>query len=143
MYENERNLDYQEGLIYLENRGFEVLSVTTDGRKGLTKIFEKYYYQICQFHIQKGVLTLLTKSPRSEAGKELNQINKTFIKDKVTEQDLTHKIDTFTEKYKDFLAEKSEADPNKFKHQKILKVLKKYKNNMKYLFNYQTKPRRV
>ena len=61
---NETNLDYEEGLKYLEERGFEILRVVTDGRRGLANIFKKYPYQICQFHIQKGIRTLLTKNPR-------------------------------------------------------------------------------
>jgi hypothetical protein len=83
---NETNSDYQEGLTYLEKKGFKILGVTSDGRRGLSRVFSKYPYQICQFHIQKGIRTLLTKNPRSEAGKELYKLNKTFIQDKLTQQ---------------------------------------------------------
>ena len=76
---NETNLDYKEGLNYLESRGFEIIGVVTDGRRGLANVFRNYPYQICLFHIQKGVRTLLTKNPKSEAGKNLYLINKTFI----------------------------------------------------------------
>lgn len=137
---NEANRDYQEGLNYLENRGFEILSVTTDGRRGLVKIFGKYPYQTCQFHIQKGISILLTKSPKSEAGKELNEINKSFIKDRLTELELTQKLALFVKKHIDFLNEKSEFDPTKFKHQRLLKALRKYKSNLKYMFTYQSNP---
>jgi hypothetical protein len=130
-------VDYQEGLNYLENRDFEILSVTTDGRRGLTRIFQKYPYQVCQFHVQKGISILLTKFPRTEAGKELQEINKNFIKDKLTEQELGKKLAQYSQKYSDFLSEKSETDPTKFKHQRLIKALRKYKNNMKYLFTYQ------
>ena len=138
---SETNRDYQQGLNYLENRGFEILSVTTDGRRGLAKIFENNSYQTCQFHIQKGISVLLTKFSRTEAGKELQEINKNFIKDRLTEQELGQKLALFTQKHNDFLNEKSEADPNKFKHHRQLKALRKYKNNMKYLFTYQTSPK--
>ena len=74
-----RQNGYQEGLNYLENRGFEILGVVTDGRRGLANVFKKYPYQICLFHIQKGIRTLLTKNPKSEAGQSLYLINKTFI----------------------------------------------------------------
>lgn len=137
---NETNRDFQECLNYLENRGFEILSVTTDGRRGLSKIFQNYPYQTCQFHIQKGVSILLTKSPKSEAGKELKEINKTFIKDRLTEQELSLKLAEFTHKHKNFLNEKSETDPTKFKHQRLIKALRKYKNNMKQMFTHQSNP---
>jgi len=138
---SETNLDYQEGLNYLKNKGFEILSVTTDGRRGLARIFGNYFYQTCQFHIQKSVSILLTKFPRTEAGKDLKEINKNFIKDRLTEQQLGEKLTLFSQKHKDFLNEKSETDPSKFKHQRLLKALRKYKNNMKYLFTYQTNPK--
>lgn len=124
----------------MQNRGFEILSVTTDGRRGLARIFHKYPYQICQFHIQKGISTLLTKFPRSHAGRDLNEINKIFIKDRLTEQELGKKLAEYTHQHSDFLTEKSDNDLSKFKHQRLLKALRKYKNNMKHLFTFQTNP---
>jgi hypothetical protein len=137
---NETNADYQEGLTYLEKKGFKVLGVVTDGRRGLSKVFQNYPYQICQFHIQKGVRTLLTKNPRSEAGKELYKINKTFIQDRLTQQQFLHKIETYLQTYQDYLNEKSETNPEQYKHQRLRKALNKYKykNNLKYMFTFQT-----
>lgn len=125
---NETNRDYQEGLVCLEGRG-------------LAKIFVKYPYQTCQFRIQKSVSTLLTKFPRTEAGKELQEINKGIVKDRLTEQQLGEKLALFSQKYTNFLNEKSETDPSKFKHLRLLKALSKYKNNMKYLFTCQANPK--
>jgi hypothetical protein len=135
---HETSWDYQEGLDYLENRGFEILSVTIDGRRGLSKIFHKYPYQVCQIHIQRGISTLLTKSPRSDAGRDLNYINKNFIKYKLTEQELGKTLSVYTKIHQEYLNEPSESDPAKPKHQRLFKALKKYKNNMKYLFTYQS-----
>jgi hypothetical protein len=47
----------------------------------------------------------------------------------------------YTHKHSDFLTEKSETDLGKFKHQRLLKALGKYRNNMKYLFTYQENPK--
>ena len=135
---HETNADYQEGLNYLKSTGFEILSVTTDGRRGLSNIFQKYPYQVCQNHIQRGISTLLTKSPRSDAGRDLNYINKNFIKYKLTEQELGKTLAIYTKKHKEYLNEPSESYPTKPKHQRLFKALKKYKGNMKYLFTYQT-----
>lgn len=122
----------------MENRGFEILSVTTDGRRGLSQIFHKYPYQVCQNHIQRGISTLLTKSPRSDAGRDLNYINKNFIKYKLTEQELGKTLAVYTNKHNQYLNEPSESDPTKPKHQRLFKALKKYKSNMRCLFTYQT-----
>lgn len=135
---NETNLDYQEGLDYIESKGFEILSVTTDGRRGLSQIFHKYPYQVCQNHIQRGISTLLTKSPRSNAGRDLNYINKNFIKYKLTEQELGRTLAIYSKIHQEYLDESSESDPTRPKHQRLFKALKKYKNNMKYLFTYQS-----
>ena len=135
---HETNLDYQEGLNYVEDKGFEILSVTADGRRGLAGIFHKYPYQICQSHIQRGISTLLTKSPRSDAGRGLNYINKNFIKYKLTEQELGKTLAIYSKKHKEYLNETSESNLNKPKHQRLFKALKKYKSNMKHLFTYQS-----
>lgn len=138
--ENETNLDYQEGLNYLEIRGFEIAGVVTDGRRGLPKIFAKYPYQICQFHIQKGARTLLTRNPKSEAGKELFVLNTSFIKDKVSQEQFSFELKNLTQKHKEYLEEKSETDSRTYKHQRLRKPLNKLKSNTKHLFTFQEYP---
>jgi hypothetical protein len=137
---SETNLDYQEGLNYLESKGFEILGAVSDGRRGLSRVFSKYPYQVCQFHIQKGVRTLLTKNPKSEAGKDLYKLNKTFIQDKLTQQQFLHEIEAYLQKHQLYLNEKSETNPKQYKHQRLRKALNKYKNNLKYMFTYQSNP---
>lgn len=135
----ENNNHYREGLSYLESRGFEILGVVSDGRRGLAGIFAIYPYQICQFHIQKGVSTLLTRNPKSQAGKDLKQFNGTFIKLKLTKAQFLEQIESYLKTHQDYLNEMSETDPATHKHQRLRKALNKYKNNLKYMFTYQTK----
>jgi hypothetical protein len=137
---SETNNHYQEGLNYLESRGFEILGVVSDGRRGLARIFSKYPYQICQFHIQKGVSILLTRNPKSIAGKELKQFNDTFIKIKLTKSQFIEQIENYLKINQDYLNEMSETDPKQYKHQRLRKALKKYKNNLKYMFTCQNDP---
>ena len=134
---NETNLDYQEGLNYLEKKGFEILGVVTDGRRGLANIFKDYPYQICQFHIQKGIRTLLTKNPKSDAGKSLYLINKTFIKDKLTKYEYLKKIEHHLKTHQDYINEISDTDLTKYKHEQHRKALRKIKNNLKDIFTFQ------
>jgi hypothetical protein len=136
----ETNADYLEGLNYLESRGFEILSVVSDGRRGLVRIFSKYPYQICQFHIQKGVSTLLTRNPKSSAGKELQQFNDTFIKLKLTKAQFLEQIEYYLKTHAEYINEMSDSDPTTHKHQRLRKALNKYKNNLKYMFTNQTEP---
>ena len=137
---NETNFDYQEGLKYLENKDFEILGVVTDGRRGLANVFKNYPYQICLFHIQKGIRTLLTKNPRSEAGKSLYLINKTFIKDKLTKQGYLEKIEEHLKTHQEYINEMSDTDPTKYKHERHRKALRKIQNSLKYMFTFQDHP---
>jgi hypothetical protein len=137
---SETNNHYQEGLNYLESRGFEILGVVSDGRRGLARIFNKYPYQVCQFHIQKGVSTLLTRNPKSPAGKELKQLNDTFIKLKITKGQFIEQIETYLKTHQDYINEMSETDPKQPKHKRLRKAINKYKNNLKYMFTYEINP---
>ena len=131
------NTDYKEGLDYLECRGFEILGVVTDGRRGLVNVFKNYPYQTCQFHLQKGIRTLLTKNPKSDAGKSLYLINKTFIKDKLSKKDYLEKIEIHLKTHQDYINEMSDIDPTKYKHERHRKALRKIKSNLKHIFTFQ------
>lgn len=134
---SETNTDYQEGLNYLESKGFEVLGVVSDGRRGLARIFAKYPYQVCQFHIQKGVSTLLKMNPKSEAGKNLKTLNNTFIKEKWTYSTFMENIEVYLKNHCRYLNEMSDLDPKRHKHERLRKALNKYNLNHKYMFTFQ------
>jgi hypothetical protein len=137
---SETNNHYQEGLNYLESRGFEILGVVSDGRRGLAGIFKDYPYQVCQFHIQKGVSTLLTRNPKSIAGKGLKQFNDTFIKLRLTKAQFLEQIEIYLKTHQHYLNEMSETDPKQLKHKRLRKAISKYKNNFKYMFTFQNSP---
>jgi hypothetical protein len=80
----------------------------------------------------------LTKNPKSEAGKELKIINDKFIKLRATEDQMGYQLALLCKRHVKFLSEKSPTDPKKYKHTNIIKALKKYKNNLKYMFTFQT-----
>ena len=130
--------NYLEGLNFLLKNSFQILSVTIDGRKGIPYVFKAYPVQICQFHIQKRIRTLLTQNPRSEAGKELKQINSLFIRNKLTEDQLGKTLALYCRRNYYFLTEKNEQ--NQYKHRRLIQALRSFKRNMKYLFTFQQYP---
>jgi hypothetical protein len=134
---SETNKDYQGGLDYIESKGFEILGVVSDGRRGLARIFKNYPYQVCQFHIQKGVSKLLKMNPKSQAGKDLKIYNNTFIKGKWTYSKFMQEIENYLKKHQDYLNEMSEIDPKRYKHERLRKALNKYNLNHKYMFTFQ------
>ena len=50
---NEKNALYIKGIQELIDKGFEVIAIVCDGRKGLLQSFNDIPVQMCQFH-QKG-----------------------------------------------------------------------------------------
>jgi len=133
--ESEKKEHYLEGLKFLIEKGFTILSVTIDGRRGIASVFSKYPVQVCQFHVQKRVSTLLTKNPRTNEGKELKQINDLFIKNRLTEKQLGRTLALFCKRNHAFLTERNEQ--GNYKHYRIIQALRCYKRNMKYLFTFQ------
>ena len=133
--QSETKASYLEGLKHLEEKGFQIQSVTIDGRRGIPDVFKDYPVQTCQFHIQKRISTLLTRNPKTQAGKELKQINDLFIKNKLTEKELGKTLALYCKRKYYFLSEKNEQ--GKYKHNHIIQALRCFKRNMKYLFTYQ------
>jgi hypothetical protein len=66
---------------------------------------------------KKGVSMLLTRNPKSIAGKELKQFNDTFIKLKLTKSQFIEQIENYLKINQDYLNEMSETDPKQYKLQ--------------------------
>lgn len=72
--EAETRQEYQQGLDFLLNKGFEIQSVSIDGRRGIPQVFNQYLVQVCQFHVQISILIKTIKTtlnPRSDCGMRL------------------------------------------------------------------------
>jgi len=147
---SETKLEYLEGLLFLLKRGFTILSVTIDGKRGIPAVFssktlgqqgivcEPIPIQLCQFHVQKRISTLLTNHPQTDAGKQLKQINDNFIKNRLTEQQLGRTLGLYVRMNYNFLIERNEQ--GEYKHIRIIRALKTYHRSFKYLFTYQDYP---
>ena len=73
---HERLIDYQEGIDYLEEHGYEVKGIVCDGLRGIFQHFSNYPVQMCQFHQVAIVRRCITQSPKLESGKELKALVK-------------------------------------------------------------------
>jgi hypothetical protein len=136
--ESESKKEYQEGLKYLEELGFDIMSVTIDGRRGIPFVFNKYPVQICQFHIQKNILKRTTLKPKTDCGKILKQIGKEFIKVRWSEVDFELLYDMVKTDFKEFLKEKNEN--NQFKHRQLRSAMTGIKIALPYLFTSANNP---
>jgi hypothetical protein len=118
--------------------GYTILSATTDGKRGLFRVFKEYPTQMCIFHQIKIVQRYITKHPRLEAGKDLQKI---LAKLKYTnEKNFTKALDIWYLKYKSFIEEKTtnpESGKSFYTHYKVRATYRSLRANLPYLFTYK------
>ncbi len=139
--EKELAADYLRLKLFLEKKGYEINSITIDGKRGAASVFEGIPVQICQFHQVKTITAKLTRKPKLEAGADLRRISLTLTK--TTEKIFTEELDGWHEKWKDFLNEKTlnpETGRKHFTHKRLRSAYRSLKTNLPCLFTYLKYP---
>lgn len=137
----ERIKIYETGRKHLEKNGFKIKAVVLDGRRGVRSVFEGIPVQMCHFHQKQIVRRQLTLNPKLEASIELKEIVSTLAN--TDETAFTNKLNTWHEKWKDFLKEKTtDFKTGKwfYTHKKIRSAYHSLKTNLPFLFTYQRYP---
>ena len=137
----ERPIVYILGRRHVESLGYEITSVTVDGKRGLLTVFKDVPVQMCQFHQIQIVTRYLTRKPQLEASKELRKITLTLTYS--TELEFIKKLDCWHEKWKDFLNEKTiNPDTGRwfFTHKRLRSAQRSLITNLPYLFTYLKYP---
>jgi len=70
----ETNNQYIEGILELKKRGFTILGIVCDGRRGLLQSFKSIPIQMCQFHQVAIIRRYITKNPKLPASIELKEV---------------------------------------------------------------------
>lgn len=70
----ETNQLYVQGIEELKSKGYKILGIVCDGRKGLIQAFKDIPVQMCQFHQSAIIRRYLTKRPKLQAGMELMDV---------------------------------------------------------------------
>lgn len=96
---------YVQGIAELGRRGYRVLGIVCDGRRGLFNAFPDIPIQMCQFHQQKIVTTRLTRRPKTEAGRELRSL--TLMLTKTDRESFEGALYLWHEKWADYLDERT------------------------------------
>jgi len=111
--------DYVEGIEYLEDNGFIIKGIVSDGLKGLRNKFPQYKFQHCQFHQIQTVKTKLTNNPKTEAAIELLNLVKLMCR--TDKESFIRLFNVWETKWIDFLKEKStnEDGMTTYKHQRL------------------------
>lgn len=134
---NETNALYIQGIKELQSKGFQIVAIVCDGRKGLLQSFEAIPVQMCQFHQSEIIRRYLTKKPKLKAGQELKEIvDLMTVTDK---ESFEGALGEWFEKWEDFLNERS-VNPLKnktfYKHKKLRSAYRSLKTNLPWLFTW-------
>ncbi len=76
----EKAIYYKVAMNKLREKGYKIQSITCDGKHDLLKDLFDTPIQLYQFHQVVLVMRKLTRKPKSEAGKELQELIKTLKK---------------------------------------------------------------
>ncbi|MFT5602460.1 MAG: hypothetical protein ACI9N1_002716 [Flavobacteriales bacterium] len=68
---NETNFLYKKGITELEEKGYTIAAIVSDGRKGLSQSFGSIPVQMCQFHQVAIIRRYITKNPKLPASIDL------------------------------------------------------------------------
>jgi len=128
---------YQEGIETIQSQGFEILGITTDGRRGIFKAFGDIPVQMCHFHQKQIVKRYITSNPKLEAGIELKEIvSKLTITDEAL---FEYWLTEWFNKWSTFLKEKT-LDPKTrrkhYTHRRLRSAYNSLKSNLPYLYTY-------
>ncbi len=138
--ESEKKIWYLEGLKYLEDLGFKILSVTIDGRRGIADVFKLYPVQTCHFHQAQTINRYITKNPKLLPSKQLQTIIKTLPR--TNRYAFETRFDYWLEVNQDFINEKTrnpETNRLRYTHSKLRSAVRSIQNNLPYLFTWQEK----
>jgi len=134
---NETNLLYQKGIQELIDKGFSILAIVCDGRKGLINSFNDIPVQMCQFHQAAIIRRYLTKRPKLQASRELMAI--VDLMKKTDKESFSGSLITWLEKWQKFLDERSinlETRNTFYTHRKLRSAGRSLKNNLPWLFTW-------
>ncbi len=131
----ETNKQYQEGIKELQARGYTILAIVCDGRRGLLNSFKNIPVQMCQFHQAAIIRRYITKRPRLQASIELNNLVK--LMSKTDKESFVGGLDEWYEKWKSFLNERTvneETGKSYYSHKRLRSAYRSLKTEYEMAF---------
>lgn len=122
----------------LEDLGYTLLSVTADGFPGIKTAFSGLLYQMCLVHMERLVIYGTTRNPQLEAGQVLLALTKTLHN--TGSNTFIMRFKAYTEKYRDFLNEKTTnplTNEQYWTHENLRRAYKRLVRHRKYLFAFE------
>lgn len=134
---NETNQKYIEGIKELQSRGFHILGIVCDGRKGLVQSFNKIPVQMCQFHQSAIIRRYLTRNPKLKAAKELMVV--VDLMKQTDRESFEGALSDWFEKWETFLNERTKNTETRktfYTHKRLRSAYRSLKTNLNWLFTW-------
>jgi len=133
----ETNQLYIRGVRELIKKGYLVLAVVCDGRRGLLQSFGDTPVQMCQFHQAAIIRRYITKKPKLAASIDLKQIVDLLTKtDKESFEGL---LEEWFDKWETFLNDRTvneETGKSHYTHKRLRSAYRSLKTNMPWLWTW-------
>ncbi len=133
----ETNSLYKKGIMELESKGFEVLAIVCDGRRGLIRSFRSIPVQMCQFHQAAIIRRYITKNPRLPASIELKEI--VGMMKRTDKESFEGALMLWYKKWKSFLDERTvneNTGKSHYTHKRLRSAYRSLKTNLPWLFTW-------
>ena len=133
----ETNSLYIQGVLELKDKGYKILAIGCDGRKGLPQSFGNIPVQMCQFHQSAIIRRYLTKRPKLTAAKELMEV--VDLMKQTDKESFTGALKEWFNNWEDFLNERTvNLNNNKsfYTHKRLRSAYRSLKNNLPWLFTW-------
>lgn len=134
---SETNALYLQGVNELKRKGFEVLAIVCDGRKGLFQLFGDIPIQMCQFHQVAIIRRYITKNPKLPASIELKEL--VAIMKMTDKESFEGGLELWFIKWKSFLNERTtnlKTGKSHYTHKRLRSAYRSLKTNSKRLFTW-------
>jgi hypothetical protein len=133
----ETNALYKKGIQELKNKGFVVIAIVCDGRRGLINSFSNIPVQMCQFHQVAIVRRYITKRPRMPASIELMEI--VLMMKQTDKESFEGTLKLWYKRWKSFLNERTqneETGKSHYTHKRLRSAYRSLKTNQPWLFTW-------
>ena len=134
---NETNSLYREGVAELQSKGYTIIAIVCDGRRGLLNSFENIPVQMCQFHQAAIMRRYITKRPRLQASIELNKIMRQLPK--TDKESFVGALQDWLGNWSGFLNERTtniETGKSFYTHKRLRSAYRSINTNLKWLFTW-------
>lgn len=134
---NETIKQYKKGILELQKRGFKILAIVCDGKRGLLKSFNNIPIQMCQFHQVAIIRRYITKNPKLLASIELKKLVSTL---KLTDKEsFIASLYIWFKRWENFMKQRTTnpvTNKSFYTHKNLRSAYRSLKNNLPWLFTW-------